>query len=159
MFTKINQFLRDENGQALVEFALVAPIFILVFLVGTLQFGIIINYENGVLASAREGARWGSITGDNNNNDNREDDIESIVDSKVEKYIEMMQWDTNKATISTVIDKDSSSGDDPNKADGGDPITVKVDYDVDLFFPWPDVFGGDEALTISHEVTTVLENI
>ena len=160
MFQKINKFLKNEEGQALVEFALVAPIFILIFLVGTLQFGIIINYENGVLAAAREGARWGSITGDNDGNGDRKDDIRNIVYKKVGNYINMMGWNkddimTSKSDMTEFNEENGESG-----ITGGDSITVLVEYPVELFVPWPEVFGeGTNSLTISHEVTIVLENI
>jgi len=149
--------LFNEDGQAMVEFALVAPIFILIFLVGTLQFGIIINYENGVLASAREGARWGSITGDADGDGSREDDIREVVNDKVDKYIEMMGWDKSKTSINVSFDE--TLGDSSTELDGGDPIIVNVNYEMELFFPWPDVFTNGNTLNIEHEVTTVLESV
>lgn len=50
------------RGQALVEFAIVLPIFILV-LVGIIDGGRVIFAGNSLSEAAREGARWGSVQG------------------------------------------------------------------------------------------------
>ena len=52
--------LKDERGQALVEFALVVPILLLV-LVAVLHFGKAINYSNDATHIAAEGARYAAV--------------------------------------------------------------------------------------------------
>jgi len=52
--------LRDERGVALVEFALVAPV-LMVLLFGMVDFGKAINYWNDSTHLANEGARWGVV--------------------------------------------------------------------------------------------------
>jgi len=47
----------DERGQALVEFALVAPIFFLI-LFGIIQMGLLFEAQNGLVSSVRETARY-----------------------------------------------------------------------------------------------------
>ena len=49
-----------ERGQALVEFALIAPLF-LVIVVGIIQFGIGLNYWLDLNRIANQGARWGVV--------------------------------------------------------------------------------------------------
>jgi len=49
-------FGRDERGQALVEFALIMP-FLLLFLVGIVEFGRAWNQHQVITDAAREGAR------------------------------------------------------------------------------------------------------
>jgi len=49
----------SQGGQALVEFALVAPIFFLL-LFGVIQLGLIFGGQNGVVAAARDTARYAS---------------------------------------------------------------------------------------------------
>ena len=49
-----------ERGQALVEFALVAPLF-LFLVVGIIQFGIGLNYWLDLNRIANQGARWGVV--------------------------------------------------------------------------------------------------
>jgi TadE-like protein len=52
--------LKDERGQALVEFALVIPILLLV-LFAVLHFGKAINYYNDATHIAAEGARYAAV--------------------------------------------------------------------------------------------------
>jgi Flp pilus assembly protein TadG len=55
-----------QNGQALVEFALVLPL-LLILLLGTMEFGIIL-YDKAVVTNAsREGARVGIVAQDRTN--------------------------------------------------------------------------------------------
>ena len=49
-----------ERGQALVEFALIAPLF-LVLVVGIIQFGIGLNYWLDLNRIANQGARWAAV--------------------------------------------------------------------------------------------------
>lgn len=52
--------LRDEEGQNLVEFALLLPV-LLYILMGIIQFGLIFAVYVTINNSVREAARWGSI--------------------------------------------------------------------------------------------------
>jgi hypothetical protein len=52
--------LRRQDGQALVEFALIAPLF-LMLVVGVIQFGVAINFWFDLQRSANEGARWAVV--------------------------------------------------------------------------------------------------
>jgi hypothetical protein len=49
-----------ERGQALVEFALIAPLFLLL-VVGIIQFGIGLNYWLDLNRIANQGARWAAV--------------------------------------------------------------------------------------------------
>jgi hypothetical protein len=49
-----------EDGQALVEFALIAPLFLLI-VVGMIQFGIALNYWLDLNRIANQGARWAVV--------------------------------------------------------------------------------------------------
>ena len=49
-----------ERGQALVEFALIAPMFLLI-VVGIIQFGIGLNYWLDLNRIANQGARWAVV--------------------------------------------------------------------------------------------------
>lgn len=53
--------LKDERGQALVEFALVIPIFMMLLL-GILQFGIIFNNYITLTDAARAGSRVAAVS-------------------------------------------------------------------------------------------------
>ena len=56
--------IRDHNGQSLVEFALVLPVFILI-LFGIFEFGRLWETMNILTSSAREGVRVASVTAPN----------------------------------------------------------------------------------------------
>jgi len=49
-----------ESGQALVEFALILPLFV-VLVVGIIQFGLGLNYWLDMQRIANQGARWGVV--------------------------------------------------------------------------------------------------
>ena len=52
---------KKEKGQALVEFAIILPVLLLI-LFGILQFGVTFNQYISVTAAAREGARKASVS-------------------------------------------------------------------------------------------------
>ena len=49
-----------ERGQALVEFALILPLFLMI-VVGVIQFGVGLNYWLNMQRIANEGARWAVV--------------------------------------------------------------------------------------------------
>ena len=51
---------RSERGQALVEFAIAAPVFVLL-VAGIIQFGVAINYWFELNRLANQGARWAVV--------------------------------------------------------------------------------------------------
>ena len=53
---------KARRGTAVVEFALVAPVFLL-FLMGIMEFGRVMMVQNVLITAAREGARAAIITG------------------------------------------------------------------------------------------------
>lgn len=55
-----NRWMEDENGQALIEFALITP-FLLMMLIGIIEFGRAWNLHQVVTDASREGARKGAI--------------------------------------------------------------------------------------------------
>jgi len=57
---RLRRRARDERGQALVEFAVVLPVLLLVIM-GILYFGRYEDYSNQMTQLAEEGARWASV--------------------------------------------------------------------------------------------------
>jgi hypothetical protein len=49
-----------ERGQAMVEFALIAPVFILL-IAGIIQFGVVLNFWLDMQRIANQGARWAVV--------------------------------------------------------------------------------------------------
>ena len=58
----IREVLRKKRGQAMVEFALVLPIFILL-LMGIMEFGMLFHQYLVVTSASREGARAAAVGG------------------------------------------------------------------------------------------------
>jgi len=56
----LSRYIKNNRGQALVEFALVLPV-LLLFVVGMMDFGLIINQYIVVAEAAREGARSAAL--------------------------------------------------------------------------------------------------
>ena len=50
----------NQDGQALVEFALVVPLFVLL-VAGIIQFGVALNYWHDLQRIANQGARWAGV--------------------------------------------------------------------------------------------------
>ncbi len=57
----IKSMIKNEEGQALSEFALVLPVMLLI-LFGIIQFGIIFNNYIEITAASRQGARTGAVS-------------------------------------------------------------------------------------------------
>lgn len=60
----IRRMIKNNRGQALVEFALVLPV-LLLLIVGSMEFGLIIHKYMVVAEAAREGARSAAVGGSN----------------------------------------------------------------------------------------------
>lgn len=63
MIRLLRRYMTDCRGQAIVEFALILPVFLLI-LMGVIEFGRVYNETLIVTAAAREGARTASVKGD-----------------------------------------------------------------------------------------------
>ena len=57
---RLKKFIRDEEGAAVVEFALVMPILALIIF-GIIDFGRAFYTVNNIISAVREGARYGAI--------------------------------------------------------------------------------------------------
>ena len=58
----IRAILKKKRGQAIVEFALILPVFILILL-GIMEFGLVFHQYLVVTAASREGARVAALGG------------------------------------------------------------------------------------------------
>jgi Flp pilus assembly protein TadG len=70
---------RSERGVSAVEFAIVMSV-LMMFVFGTIQFGIAFNRNQGLQASAREGARIASIGGTQSDIKTRVQQAQSLFD-------------------------------------------------------------------------------
>jgi Flp pilus assembly protein TadG len=117
---------RGERGQNILEFALIAPIFLsLVF--GIVDFGLGLRAWISITNAAREGARVGAIRGD--------------CDAIKQQVIDTSGGLVDPGTV------DDQVTIDPAGCDGtaGDSVTVTVSYEYDPITPLGgllSIFGG-----------------
>jgi len=107
------QSLKNQKGQALVEFAIVIPILLLIVM-GILQFGLMLNSYLAIENAAREGARAGIV---------------GSSDAEIKNLV---------ITTSPVLDPEKLTVIiTPNETNrvSGDTLTVKVTYNYTLIVP------------------------
>lgn len=105
--------LKNQKGQALVEFALILPILLLVVM-GILQFGMMLNSYLAISNAAREGARAGIVG-------SSDTDIQNLIISTSPSL------DPQDLTVAITPDQ--------NNRNSGDTLTVKVTYNYTLTVP------------------------
>lgn len=118
-----------ESGQAMVEFALILPIFIAI-LFGILEFGVYFSLSLSVTSAAREGAREGIVCASDK-------DFASRVKSKVKNSAPNL--DPSNLNIS--VSKTGSSG--------NQDVVVTVDYVSATLTPLGKLIWGSQYHIIS----------
>jgi Flp pilus assembly protein TadG len=103
---RIKRKNRSRRGAALVEFALVAPIFLL-FVVGSIELGRAIVVQEALTNASREGARVGTLDGS----------LTTDVDSAVNSYLSGMSISGATTTVSPT---------NPGTSPAGTQVTVSV---------------------------------
>ena len=118
-----------ERGQALVEFALVFPVFLLLFF-GVIDIGRLVYVNNAVAQAAREGSRWGAVadrTQANNYPMNIVDQTTGLMTAVPSPSVSIACYLPTDATLSNPV----SSG----LCAAGDLLQVKVSSPVQMFTP------------------------
>ncbi len=126
-----------EHGQALVEFALVLPLLILL-VVGVFDLGWGIYCYTVVSSAAREGARYGTT-----------DLTVSLIKSQAMANTVGLNLSPSQVQV-TCSYKGSAVTCDPNNQQSGETVTVKVPYTfnpITLFFS-PFTVTGQSTMTI-----------
>lgn len=129
---------RARRGTATVEFAIVAPLFLL-FLMGIVEMGRVMMVQNVLIAAAREGARAAIISGAS---------ADDVID-KAEEYASICGINSAVATVEPA---------NLSTATTEDPITVSVSvvFDDVSWLPVPQ-FLASQSLT--GRTTMRLESI
>jgi Flp pilus assembly protein TadG len=135
---------RRTRGQALVEFALVIPIFMLV-LCGILDFGFMLFTRMSVINAARDGARAAIVLTDKSQ-------VPAIVGSQAQGSASGGGLGTVTVSETCVAYKSSPSCNFSTStgAKSGDAVLVTVSYPYQSFFPL--LFGTTFTLTGSVEM-------
>jgi len=120
---------RLKNGQALVEFAFILPILLLLMVV-LIDVGILLYTQVTVNNAAWEGARAGATIVNPSQGDQ-----EIIAAVHQAAY----GLDSDQITVDIDPEQDESPRNQPFPAPRGEPLTVTVMYDLNLAFPAIDV--------------------
>lgn len=130
---------RRADGQSLVEFALIAPLLVIV-LFGIVELGILLNVYIGMTNSAREAARAGAIyqyTGSAPLSDNAT--AAGVIDASRQLYVSGVITETlnpivgsTTVTVTTSYTPTAALATNPYRA--GDIVAVQLVHDHELFF-------------------------
>ncbi len=120
---------RGERGQALLEFALTAPL-LLLMLLGLIEFGHALNSYLVVVSAARDGARLGAKGSDDAS-------IRAMINSETNHLT-----DAGRPALDANADCSNSGGGvciTPSQGSrtAGGPVTVEVCYDHKMFVGVP----------------------
>jgi Flp pilus assembly protein TadG len=136
---------KDEKGQALVEFALLVPIF-LILMFAIVDFGMGFYSLITVTNSAREGARLGAVRATTDDIRDRVYDTADLIN----------EGDKMTVTVGCGPSSDPPpTGSCPSQQQG-DSVVVRVEYDYDLITPLAslvgDIIGPMLTLTSTAEM-------
>lgn len=117
---------RNRRGAAVVEFAIVAPVFILLVL-GMIEIGRGVMVQQIITNAAREGARWAVLDGATS----------SSVQSQVRNYLQQASLSSAQASAAT-INVDIPT----NKYGNPATVTVSIPYAQVSWVPLPRFLNG-----------------
>ena len=106
-------FWKNERGQAMVEFALVIPIF-LMLLLGILQFGIIFNNYITLTDAARAGSRVAAVSR-----------LEACPGCEAESAVKDAAGGLDKAKVEVLVDSTWAPGEQVT-------VTAKYPYAINI---------------------------
>jgi Flp pilus assembly protein TadG len=118
--------IRKDDGQAMVEFALIAPI-LLVLILGVIQFGIVLHDYLALTDAVRVGAREAAVS---------RNDPTGIAD--VEARVRASASELDQSQLDITI----TPGDPGTWTPGGD-VSVEASYPIDIDLLGFVVFSGD----------------
>ncbi|WP_090445603.1 TadE/TadG family type IV pilus assembly protein [Natronincola peptidivorans] len=132
----INKLRKSENGQALVELALVLPI-LLLLVFGMIEFGRVFGTQLVILHGAREGARAAAVGASDT-------EVVAIVQNRTSP----LTLDASKLTVE-VTPSDVSR-------QRGDGVAIQVQYPVKIYAPFISAIMND-SYTVSGRVMMRME--
>src|SRR5262245_10424216 len=122
---------RRSGGQSLAEFALIAPVLVLI-LFGIVEFGILLNVYIGMTNSAREAARAGAIFQYTGSAPLSSDTTAvGTIDTARQQYVSGVISETlnpivDPATVTVITSYTPATATSPYRA--GDTVAVEVDH-------------------------------
>jgi len=127
----LGRFRRDD-GQDLLEYALVLPL-LLLLLLGIMEFGMVVLSYDTIANAAREGARCGIIPSN---------EIDQCIQNSIDRWATGLNLTSDNFTVTL----------------GGNTIRVEVTYDHNLISgPIIEAVGGDPTLQLRTVTTMQIE--
>jgi Flp pilus assembly protein TadG len=114
----ISGLLRNQRGQALVEFAFTSIIFFMTIF-GIIEFGLAVWQYNMVANLSKEGARWASVRGSSSG-------AQQATVAQVQSYVQTRALGLN-VTVTTTAAPGCTTSTDPSSLHVGDLVCVKVE--------------------------------
>ena len=138
--------IKDQKGGALIEFAIVLPLLILL-VIGAIEFGLLCYNKQVIANASREGARAGIIASDSDYY-LANTPIQDIVINYCKKHLITFSGSPDLVYADVVLDPTNRS-----TSVFGDDFKVTVTYDYGFLVP--SLFGFGDILTIS--ATTMMK--
>lgn len=117
--TRLRNYVRNNRGQAMVEFALLLPVLLLI-LCGIIEYGRVFNETLVVTAAAREGARAAAVGNDGS--------------AAAANYAAAINRGGLRVTVSSAV--------------AGQPVTVIVTNQVPIITPGMAVFFPENPMIV-----------
>jgi len=140
---RAGRIARGERGVALAEFALVAPLALLL-LFGIFDFGKAINYWIDETHLANEGARWAVV--------NRNPATSGTLQNYILDQADTAQLRSGASVVINTCDADASG-----TVGVGDPVQVRVSYTYNWLPLISGALGGITSTTLTGTATMRLE--
>lgn len=109
-----NKLSKRKRGAAAVEFAVVAPLFLLL-LAGIIEFGQVFRIEHTLSTASRRGARTAMLAGA---------ETSAVAAKVVDRVVDMSGIDPSQITVEIAVNGDPNKN--LNQAETGDEVSVTV---------------------------------
>ncbi|MBN9412846.1 MAG: pilus assembly protein [Candidatus Paracaedimonas acanthamoebae] len=146
--------MSDEKGASVVEFSLLAPLFIF-FIFAVIQMGAVLTIDNALEASIREGARYG-ITAQGGSS--RDSQIRNVIQTIAKNYSGGLINPSNLIiTINSyptfqALDANTSASN--GAGTGNQAVKYQVQYTWDTIFP---IFGSSNLIVLKAQTPVMNE--
>ena len=148
---------RDECGQALVEFAIVVPLF-LILMFGIIDFGQALNYWNDETNMANVAARYAVVLPASSSNSYPACSLSGVAATNLTTYVQCMASNSYSLSGLSVCVKDLTNPTVPSPFQAQDQIEVEIKYSDHVpvlgpLTPWTVPFNLSSSATMMMEQT------
>lgn len=145
---KKNRLIRNSDGAAAIEFAILAPVLFMLML-GTVELGLLMFASSVIENAATNASRIGLTGNDGNNNFGDTDARFAIVENEVYRFAGGL-IDPARLHFDPVVYNSYTNvngGGPKGLGSGGQAVTYDVSYDWEFFTPLiGDLLGNDEGV-------------